>query len=335
MALAQTLLQDPQNALTALLSQGIGALNAAVNHSINVGRDRATTQLNQENTVFDVLKNQRDLELRKASELRRNMESDRLFDRTVKRDVRADFTDDRGFYRDIFNQDRQFGLQTEAAKRADAAAARTSQHYTTTEGQAATRLEMDAIRLHETLRTRQEEERQTDLLRTRTEDQRAQALGSTTADALSDPLSARTLTTPDLEGYVDIFSPVEKSDPRVQARTDIARRELRRRNPEIDPDTGAKIPDRFSPDKKRAAISRMPRQDQLVNAASLHRFITDAQTKANDPTQPKALRGTAYRELADALEELAFFPADVQEEAKNIPLPDADPSSGDPMAGFR
>lgn len=84
----------------------------AINNSINVGRDRATTQAGQEKEFFNQLNQQTQLEQRRGENLLAQVNKDRAFDYGVTRDVRTDFTTDRAFSEHVSEFDKNFGRLT-------------------------------------------------------------------------------------------------------------------------------------------------------------------------------------------------------------------------------
>lgn len=263
---------EPGGALTALLSQGVGALNSAINNAIAVGRDRAKIQLGQEGQLFDVLESQKKMELRRAENARSAAESDRLFSRLGKRDARSDFVADRNFSLDVAQE-----------KRAAKSAERTAEHYTTTEQQNARRLELEAIKTaSDVSNTSETRKLRTDILE-RDERLSRDALQHPLFGTLTSPGGARGAPTEELETYADLFGGVKNAE--VAGSVSAAHRELFRRNPGIDAATGARVPERYS-QNANPFYGTTPEQAEIVKTNLLSE-LRDIEEAMADPKLKK------------------------------------------------
>jgi hypothetical protein len=314
MALATSLIPtDPGQSLTALLRDGVSALSSAINNSIQVGRDRATLQFNQERTLFNQLENEQQLRQRRGEKLRDAFEADRLFDRTLKRDARTDEVADRTFARNAEESDRDYALRVAEGKRnfalrsADTGSAIASRE--TAEQQRARELELRGIETNLKLLNLQTDREQNDLLRSRNEDIREEAVGSTAFDALTTPGGAKTLPTSDLTGYVDLFGP--STDPRVKGAVGAAQRELATRDPSVDPATGKQIPQRFSSDKNDP-FEGLTVEESSVVARSLLDEIADLEETLRSTGLKSNVKTTIIKELSRKKEQLRKAPTVIQ-----------------------
>lgn len=309
MAIATSIFSDPGSSLMTLLRDGVGALAQGINNAVQLGRDRNTTQLNQENTFFRVLDNERNYGLRIA-ELGRNIfESDRLFGRTLGRDKVADAQDKRNFDQRVMESNRDFNFRKEAtaasqnlAERRFAADAASN---ATTAAQRAQELELRGIETNLRLMGLAEDRAERNELREQNRLLKDRALGSTTSDILANPDQVATLPESDLSGYVDIFG--SSRDPEVVGRVNTAKRELARRSPDVDPETGKVIPRRFAADRDNPYLGKTPEeaaiitknlQDQLVGIEDL---IKKAQTGSSRPNTALSTLINTRLELIDKL----------------------------------
>lgn len=325
MPIATSLFDDKQGALQSFLLGGVNALSQAINNSIRVGQDRATLQLNQENQVFNILKNQEDLRQRRAEFSVRTAENSRTFNRLLGRDVREDFVTDRAYTTGKANADRMFDFTKTNADRTydlnkqQTAANIANQKADNTRQDASANITnsrnvLDILNL-------QENKRVADELRETTETLRGQARGTTSYDILGTPDQPKTLTNEQLSGYVDLFGKLP--DPDIQGRVNTARRELQTREPSVDAGTGKVIPDRFATDRTNPFAEVSDPQEQIFVAQSLVQEIQDLQ--ASLATAKGSAKSTITRLISQKKDQLRKAPVGIQKLSGGAVTEDDDP----------
>lgn len=292
---------DNGSTLATLMRDGIGALTGAINNSIKVGQDRATTQLNQEGTLFNVLQNNANLNLRKAEDLRKNFEADRNFgfdayktEQTFKRADRAfDYTVDKNAQ----EFGRQLGLDRVAEERYADTKARADAELALRKDEVQTRI--DTMLGNNAVRdTKVSQQNALD----------ATLLASPVLPQIQNPSQRSELPDTALSDFYD--QSTQSSDPAIQALGGVALRELQTRNNKVDAKTGKTIPEKFSSDKKNIFRDATPDEAKLL-VGKLQKEIEDHKQLLNDPKTKANVKATLIREIGDLEEKLNYAPTEL------------------------